>query len=485
MAAMSGRTCKWVEAHVDDYLAGGLTPSERERVELHIATCFDCSDALDTWSFLRGAVPMADMPPMSELTERRILSGTDTKSLRIPSRRSPKGIYIGISAVAASIAAVAVLWFASAGGEDTVRLETFASVDEIEPQRPFARQPIEARSVEVDSMGRKAINVFPGTTLRFDPDAEVEVVGISLREARFRVSKGYAVAKIGKVTPGFRFIVETPEREVIARGTVFSVNVDEAGQSQVRVAEGAVEVHSRDGFAPAQLVVSGEQLEPWAKRPDMALPEALSVDLAASVGEKETAADSAEVPVLAVVRERPKGPNPKSEDTVVPVDTTGPDLMLKLAQQFRRSGEHRSAADVYAELLDSHPDSSEAQIVLVAFGQLRLNVLHDPHGALALFDRYLEAHPSGSLRSAALSGRVRTLSRLGQYAEVIASANTFLTEFPGGPASLEIRRRRGEAFAANGSCENAVADFRVIIEKWPDSAEASRARQGIVRCDTP
>ena len=48
MAAMSQRTCKWVEAHVDDYLSGGLSDNERERVELHITTCFDCTETIDT-----------------------------------------------------------------------------------------------------------------------------------------------------------------------------------------------------------------------------------------------------------------------------------------------------------------------------------------------------------------------------------------------------------------------------------------------------
>lgn len=46
---MTGRelTCKEVVEMVSDYLEGGLSPEDRERVEAHLAACEGCTSYID------------------------------------------------------------------------------------------------------------------------------------------------------------------------------------------------------------------------------------------------------------------------------------------------------------------------------------------------------------------------------------------------------------------------------------------------------
>ena len=84
---------------------------------------------------------------------------------------------------------------------------------------------ISSRSVERHIGGRRAIPIFPGTTLWLSENAYVGIEALDESGGRFHLTHGFVVADIEPVNPDFRFVVATPKQVVEARGTIFSVSV--------------------------------------------------------------------------------------------------------------------------------------------------------------------------------------------------------------------------------------------------------------------
>jgi tetratricopeptide (TPR) repeat protein len=159
-----------------------------------------------------------------------------------------------------------------------------------------------------------------------------------------------------------------------------------------------------------------------------------------------------------------------------------PDLLSRLARGYRRVKQFRMAAEKYRALIFEYPQSNAGKNALVALAQMELGALGEPASALDHFGLYLEMAPGGMLAQEARIGRVRALARLGRNQEVIAAAGQYLGAGQSGVAAAELHRRRGDAKAATGNCQGAVKDYRTVIDKWPTSAEAKRAEQGLGKC---
>ena len=127
-----------------------------------------------------------------------------------------------------------------------------------------------------------------------------------------------------------------------------------------------------------------------------------------------------------------------------PPDAPTASGLLVEARRRRAAGDWAGAAAAYEELAERFPDSGEARATLVPLGQLRLERLGDPVGALRAFDAYLARTPSGPLSEEASWGRTQALRLLGRSADEAAALREFVA---GHPASLrvgEARRRLGE-----------------------------------------
>ncbi len=112
------------------------------------------------------------------------------------------------------------------------------------------------------------------------------------------------------------------------------------------------------------------------------------------------------------------------------------------ANAARRRGDHRAAADLYAELLRAHPTSAEATAARAMLGRMYLDD-GDAGRALSAFDGYL-ATGAGSLREEAMVGRARALERLGRSAEEHAAWGALLERFP---QTIHAERARGRLAA--------------------------------------
>lgn len=231
---------------------------------------------------------------------------------------------------------------------------------------------------------------------------------------RFGLLRGSVHLKVGKLAPGQRFLVETPDAEVEVRGTAFDVALAEPGQgcasprTRVAVDEGVVEVrfHGR-----SYRILPGQH---WPERCDEAAPVAPVASVAspavasAVVGQTPPAAEPPALPesrpsatrpakaaeAVAGSAKRQAEPEltPKSESRVASVLSEQNNLYAK-AVAARRAGRLAEALATYEQLLDRFPGGALAE---AAQGErLRLVIRLRPSSAKTEAARYLARYPSG------------------------------------------------------------------------------------------
>jgi hypothetical protein len=113
----------------------------------------------------------------------------------------------------------------------------------------------------------------------------------------------------------------------------------------------------------------------------------------------------------------------------------GGGLGLRQARQAVRAGQFRAAAAIYEQLAEGGATSDEASTAMVLLGQLRLNQLGDPKGALAPLNAYLKR--GGPIANEARVARIEALRRLNRSGEEQAAIEEFLRLHP---RSFEVNR---------------------------------------------
>ena len=110
-------------------------------------------------------------------------------------------------------------------------------------------------------------------------------------------------------------------------------------------------------------------------------------------------------------------------------------LGLRQARQAVRAGQFRAAAAIYEQLAEGGASSEEASTAMVLLGQLRLNQLGDPKGALAPLNTYLKR--GGPIAVEARAARIEALRRLNRTGEETAAIEEFLRLHP---KNFEVNR---------------------------------------------
>ncbi|MBN2576237.1 MAG: tetratricopeptide repeat protein [Deltaproteobacteria bacterium] len=143
--------------------------------------------------------------------------------------------------------------------------------------------------------------------------------------------------------------------------------------------------------------------------------------------------------------------SPRAADRGAPVPWRGGGAAKRTAAALlRQAGAARSAGDaeramgLYRRLQREFAASPEAALARVPLGDILLD-----HGrareALAMFERYLEGNPAGTLVPEALYGRARALAKLGDRPAERRAWQRLLREFPECAYAPLARRRIGEA----------------------------------------
>ena len=151
-------------------------------------------------------------------------------------------------------------------------------------------------------------------------------------------------------------------------------------------------------------------------------------------------------PIQAPVELAPSAPALPSPAAASPAVVVAPPpfeapALLRRAEQARSAGQWIDANQAFAELGRRFPGSREELVGRALQGQLLLDQLGEPARALALFDRYLAADPSGALADEARLGRAQALRRLGRSREERAAWLELLRVNPGSVHAAAARTR--------------------------------------------
>jgi len=119
----------------------------------------------------------------------------------------------------------------------------------------------------------------------------------------------------------------------------------------------------------------------------------------------------------------------------VEAETENAGLGLRQARQAMRAGQFRAAAAIYEQLAEGGASQEEASTAMVLLGQLRLNQLGDPKGALAPLNAYLKR--GGPIAVEARAARIEALRRLNRTADETVAIEEFLRLHP---RNFEVNR---------------------------------------------
>lgn len=527
---MKSLSCRKIENGIDDFLVGNLAEDARIRFEMHLGTCEQCRESIALWNGFANAVreePLDSYPP---LVERRMVIAALAR--RGPEPR-PSSVnwkrWASMSLAAAAVAVFALFITLSTGTKDRATDKTQSPAQVASVSKTNNNDGL---AVTTMKDGRQVIAVSPGTNLWLDKDAKVLVEHIETKNARFRLEEGRVVAEVKAPVKGYRFVVATPNGEVEAKGTVFSVEVGSEGVEKARVMRGSIEVRQteRESREVLKSVVlqAGEESKVGGTVPTVATSEEMALDMCVVTGcpdvelesgdqtetedEQELSDDQAATADVVeteavdndlkfVITGRSsaarKGSGsesvsgPSSEDDVADDSEASNEkspsrtrTLVSLALERRRSGGYSMAAETYRQLIREYPGSEDARNALVSLGQLELVELGRPKAALDNFRSYLKESPRGFLAEEARLGVVRALNKLGRMEALIQEASEYLYKHPGGYAGAEVLRLRGDAKRRSGDCKGAVEDYNQLKAWWPASRQNEHAKKGMSICET-
>ena len=131
-------------------------------------------------------------------------------------------------------------------------------------------------------------------------------------------------------------------------------------------------------------------------------------------------------------------------DVENPVD--GSEL-LRQARQAKRLGQFQAAADLYEKLIGSSTESVEERTVALVFlGQLRLNQLNDPSGAIEPLETYLRS--GGPMEPEARVMRIQALHELNRSKDEGVAIEEYLNHHPRNFDAKRLRARLDELHAS-------------------------------------
>ena len=140
---------------------------------------------------------------------------------------------------------------------------------------------------------------------------------------------------------------------------------------------------------------------------------------------------------------RPATSTPTAATTTAATPDAGaPGRLFAEANDARRRGELERAVALYRELERRHPDTEEAKVARATVGRLLLE-RGDTASALDRFDAYLD-RSRGALTQDAMIGRAEALRRLGRSREEAAAWAALLAKYPDSAQAAKARARLAE-----------------------------------------
>lgn len=237
--------------------------------------------------------------------------------------------------------------------------------------------------VSTPARGGARLDMSTGTHIELGAEAVLSLQSHTELQ-RFSLIAGTMTARVTKLGPSERFVVDTPDAQAEVRGTAFTLEVLTLPQScrggartRLEVHEGVVEVRAQGA---ATRVAAGEH---W--------PRDCSRE-PATVDEKDARTQST-----------PELHEPSHADVTTPLRRASSlgdqnDLFERAARAERR-GETRAALAGYESLIERYPDSALAEDALA--GRMRVLRTSDVAAARQTAELYLQRYPVGFAREEA------------------------------------------------------------------------------------
>jgi TolA-binding protein len=200
--------------------------------------------------------------------------------------------------------------------------------------------------------------------------------------------------------------------------------------------------HAREATASAPIAVPSEVPTDAAivrlDTPPQPIANVHAVAVPASSAPASSAPESS-ASASSAPASRPSRPTRPAKAKPAPTVPDPEDLFAR-ANAARDAGHDAEAADLYRALLARRPEPDSANVARIDLALLYLRRLDRPADALGLFEDYLRAAPDGTLAERALVGKADALARLGRV-------------------------------------DDERAAWQALLERWPESLQASRARR--------
>jgi hypothetical protein len=174
---------------------------------------------------------------------------------RRPRRISPAFVVAALTAAAAVIALVAVVYQGRSANAVGFRVTTIAGAPTIGSRPIGGRDRLPpGRWIETDASARAAIDVADIGRVELDPDSRLGLLSTRPGDYRMHLVRGTLRARIW--APPGQFSVETPSATTVDLGCAYSLTVGDDGAGLVRVTSGWVgfEWQGRESFIPAGAV---------------------------------------------------------------------------------------------------------------------------------------------------------------------------------------------------------------------------------------
>lgn len=345
-------------------------------------------------------------------TERRPAARATTilqieAALRNQSRRQRQARWATAVALSSAIAAAGALWVTRARSGGTHALDEVSAIASpigSGAQLSNAAGPAALRGESALLPGNQLLaGAEGGARLRLSTGTEIAIehgADLTFSEAgpteRFVLASGELQAKVAKLRPGQRFIIETPDAEVEVHGTVFALRVIElepdcvaAGRTRLEVREGVVEVRAH---GTASYVHPGERWPAPCGDGLAARAPAASMPLTGALPSALPSAIPAPVPSAA--HSTPTPPSSKAADSANAVSLTKlQNELFARAVRARRMGDDQAALKQFEELTLTFPNSPLAESA--AAQRMRLLAHADPARAATAAREYLKRYPHG------------------------------------------------------------------------------------------
>ncbi len=452
-----------------------VSSADLEFFRRHLEQCEDCELEAETLDAIQSDGSSGAAPELEELSGRRLIEAVLTATREAEGQEqfekadSPSRFrYVPAAAAAAAVVlGLALFWNMKPAppvnrAADSVEAQTtpkFAATNIVGSRlavlegnvRVDAARAVDGQMIpagrEIGTIeGRAAFSLPSEVAVSVAPNTRLAVAGKAKNSHELTLKTGHIFVSVAPIDRQAPFRVITPHGLIVVKGTVFSVDVND-DSSIVRMYLGEVEIVLTTGESLRLAKGNAARFSGTKDSQDRPLSDEETVQLAQRHVELEKV-----VPFSTALNEKEKDKHSvqSSGSSSVEAIATGvkkaPSILAlkRSAQDHRRAGRWREAADVYQRMIREHPDSSESRNALVSLGQLEIEKLARPAKARQHFDRYLRLSGSGPLAQEAMYGKAQALGMLKNVPAEQQALELFIKRYPGALQVPAAKRRLSE-----------------------------------------